>query len=157
MTRTTHPEWVDTLIDLLEQEKVIYEQLGRLGHEQSSVVDRGDTESLLILLGQRQTMIDQLVEINGQLEPYKQRWPELWAELDPSTQQEIRQLMDQVQGLLDGILEQDERDRAALTDRRQQVADELGKINKGTALNRAYAGAAGPASTPDPRYTDRTG
>jgi hypothetical protein len=154
MTLDSCPSWASELIEMLEQQRVIYEQLGRLSEKQGELVQQGDAESLLAVLSQRQAHIDYLLKINEKLEPIRQRWPDLWAELDTTTRNDIRALMDDVQRMLDVIIEQDEADRRSLADQRKQVTDGLQRVSSGAVVNRAY-GNAGAVSFN--RFTDQQG
>jgi DNA repair ATPase RecN len=153
MTTTTTPDWAAELIALLDQQRRIYHQLGDLSRQQSQLVSAGDAEPLLSLLGQRQQLIDQLTQLNGRIDPYKRDWPALWAQLDRGDR--IQQLIDQVQKLLDDIVQQDEKDRVALSAQRQHVADELQQVRHGTAVNRAYGRPT--TGLDNNRYTDFQG
>ncbi|MEX2672221.1 MAG: flagellar export chaperone FlgN [Phycisphaeraceae bacterium] len=152
MTAKTKPEWAVDLIELLEEQRVIYDQLVGLSEKQSGFVDSGDAESLLAVLAQRQKLIDHLTQINGRIEPFKQNWPKLWAELDGDSQARVQNLIDKVQALLDRIVEQDERDRAALSDHRDRIGAQVKQAHAGSAVNRAYG-----ASAADAQYTDQRG
>ena len=154
MTTDTCPLWASELIELLEEQRRIYEQLGRLSEKQTELVREADAEALLALLSQRQAHIDQLLATNERLEPIKQRWPELWAELDDYTQNDIRALMNDVQQMLNAIIEQDEADRRSLAAQRAQVGDGLRKVSGGAAVNRAYGQAGGGSLN---RFTDQRG
>jgi len=155
MTTATTPDWAGELITLLESQQKIYAQLNELSQKQSELVTAGDAEPLLSLLGQRQQLIDQLTQINGRIDPYKKDWPALWPQLDRGVQARIQQLINQVQKLLDQIVEQDEKDRVALSSQRQQLASDIQKVRQGSAVNRAYGR---PAEGPDNnRYTDYEG
>jgi len=155
MTTQTCPEWASELIEMLEQQRVIYEQLGRLSEKQAEMVQQGDAESLLAVLSQRQAHIDQLLSINQKLEPIRQRWSELWGQLDEYTQNDIRSLMNDVQRMLDVIIEQDEVDRKSLAEQRKGVSDGLKQVSSGAAVNRAY-GSAGSGRDMN-RFTDQRG
>ncbi len=156
MTATARPDWAIGLIDLLEQQRAIYEQLQTLSHRQSELVASGDAEPLLSVLSQRQRLIDDLTQLNGQLEPYKQNWPALWARLDSDTQKTVQGLIDQVQLLLGQIVAQDEKDRVALSAQRERTSSEIKQLRTGSAINRAYGR---PQGAPDDqnRYTDQQG
>ena len=156
MTVQTQPDWAADLIGLLDQQRGIYQQLHALSERQAGLVGNGDAEALLTLLGERQRLIDQLTQLNGRIEPFKRDWPRLWAQLDENSQAQVQNLIDKVQSLLDGIVQQDERDRAALSEHRDRIGAQIRQTQAGSAVNRAYgapaAGAAGQA-----RYTDRQG
>lgn len=153
MTLTTQPDWAVGLVELLVQQRSVYQELDALSGEQGRLVDAGDAEPLLNLLGQRQALIDQLTQLNARVEPYRQNWPALWAQLDASTQSHIQRLIDEVQSLLDAIVQRDERDRAALSAQRDRVAGETQQLRRGAVVHRAYGAAPSHA---EPRYTDRS-
>lgn len=155
MAVTTQSDRAGTLVELLGEQCGIYRQLNELAGRQSELVEGGDAEALLALLARRQSLIDQLTQINGRLEPYRDQWPSLWRELDESTRQRVTSLIDEVQRLLDEIVAQDERDRATLAAQRDRMADDMQRLGRGAAMNRAY-GQAGPGAT-HPRYTDQEG
>jgi hypothetical protein len=155
MTATAKPDWAIGLIDLLHQQRAIYQHLHDLSDRQSQLVAAGNAEPLLSLLAQRQRLIDDLTQLNGQIEPYKQNWPALWAHLDGSSRQAIQSLIDEVQRLLQLIVQQDEHDRQALASQRDHTATQLHQIRTGSVANRAYGKT--PGSSDANRYTDQQG
>lgn len=159
MTISAQPDWATGLIDLLDQQRSIYQQLVELSVRQSQLVQAGDAEPLLSLLTQRQRLIDDLTQLNGSIEPYKQNWPALWARLDAASQASIQTLIDSVQKLLDRILAQDEQDRQQLSAQRDRTGAQLKQVNAGSAVNRAYGKALGGGAGSDGnnRYTDDRG
>jgi len=154
MAVTTRPDWATELIDLLDDQRRIYVQLHELSQEQTHLVEAGEAEPLLTLLSKRQQLIDRLTQLNGRMEPFRRNWPTLWSELSDAKRTTVQSLIDQVQGLLDKIVNQDERDRAALSAQRERVGQALSQVKVGTNLNRAYGGPASPGSS---RYTDQRG
>jgi flagellar biosynthesis/type III secretory pathway chaperone len=155
MTVDVSSDSVERLVELLDQQCGIYQQLRDLSEQQSRLVAEGDAESLLTLLNQRQALIDRLLQINEQIEPFKQRWSQFWSELDASQQGRIRERMDAVQSLLDGIMAQDEKDREALAAQRTRVGEQLGQVSRGANVNRAYGQASN--YTVNTRFTDQQG
>ena len=156
MTLTAQPQWASTLIGLLEQQRGIYIQLHELCSLQSQHVANGDPEPLLALLAKRQRLIDELTRLNACVAPYKKDWTTLWAQLGGHDQSAIQSLIDQVQALMEEIVAQDEKDRAALSTQRDKVGLQLQNIHTGNALNKAY-GATPTDKVMDPRYTDQQG
>ncbi len=155
MTANLAPHWAQTLLELLDEQRGIYRQLAQLSNEQSDLVAEGDAESLLSLLSRRQALIDRLVQINARIEPFKQQWPTLWSELDDESREQVRERIDELRDLLDQILDQDERDRTVLASHRNSVSRQLGQLNRGAAVNRAYGPA--PNGAPGSRFTDEKG
>ena len=154
MTAVSHSQWPADLIEVLDQQRSLYQQLHGLSAEQAQLVDSGDPESLLSLMSQRQRLIDQLTQVSDQLEPYRARWSDYWSQMDDSTRTRVGDLVRQVQSLLEQIMAQDERDRATLAARRTQVAGNLQRMSQGASVNRAYSAKSGPVGA---RFTDNQG
>ncbi len=154
MTVANQPEWTQQLIDILDQQRDLYEQLHGLSDQQAQLVSTGDPDPLLALMSRRQQLIDQLTQVSSRLEPYRTNWSEYWAELDGDSRDRVGGLVKQVQTLLEQIMSQDERDRATLAARRTEVAGSVQRMRQGASVNRAYAQPTGKAVS---RYTDRRG
>ena len=152
---TPQTNWSEGLIDLLGQQRAIYRQLYELTGRQAQLVKDGEAEPLLELLARRQSLIDELTQINARVEPYKKSWSSLWPRLDSGSQQRVQSLIDDVQGLLDEIVAQDEKDRAALSARRDEAGAGLRHVRAGSAVNRAYGRPTGHVERN--RYTDQQG
>ena len=153
MTETTYQDRAKVLAELLDRQARLYDQLQRLSDTQSRLVADANAEPLLEVLSQRQQLIDQLVAVSEQVEPYKQDWAEIWGALDHAAREHLRGLIERVRGRLDEIIEQDELDRKALSEHRQAAGQEVQQMRHGAVVNRAY-GRSMPA---EPRYTDRQG
>lgn len=157
MTVATPPQWAAELIELLDAQRAIYRQLQQLSDRQGRIVSDGepDMSALVTLLSQRQELIDQLTGLTSRIEPFRSNWVALWNSLDAVTRTQVRALIDEVQALLDAIVEQDERDRASLSDRRDRVAGQIAQVKRGSVVNKAYGpSAVRPAN---PRFTDEQG
>jgi hypothetical protein len=138
------------LLDLLARQRDLYTQLKALSDQQASLIADGETEQLLTLLAHRQRLVDGLTKLNRDLTAYRQAIPDLQTGLRPAERQRVRELMDEVDGLLHAIIEQDDRDRQQLHAAQQRVGQQLRQTSRsGTALN-AYR--SGP-QRPDSRFT----
>ena len=146
---------VSRLTELLEQQVRLFEDLAALTVRQTRLVNDGEAESLLGLLAQRQELIDRLESVNGELEPYRSRWPQLWPDLDESDKQRIGPLVQQAQQLLEQIMQSDDRDRKLLEAAKPQVAAELERLSHTRAARRSYQGAGSPADSN--RFTNQHG
>lgn len=116
MTISLNPAWASELVELLDQQRCLYAQLQQLSRQQGRLVgDAGaDMSGLVLVLGQRQNLIDQLARLNAHVEPYRRNWPALWESLDAASRVRVRGLIEEIQALLDQIVGRDEKDRAAL-------------------------------------------
>ncbi len=151
---STDPQAVERLIGLLEEQRGLFDALRALSDRQAALVADAAADELLSVLGQRQTIIDQLIAANDRLEPYRRNWTKLYAELDEAQRRQVGALLREVQEQLGLILEQDERDRHTLQSHQGQIGRELqGMSRAGTAVQ-AYRRAPQQVS---PRFTDHQG
>ena len=147
--------WLPRLGRILDDQIALYRALSDLSERQSKIVASGETDDLITLLGQRQTLIERVTALNEELEPFTSRWNELSPRLAEARKSEIRERLDALESLVATIAERDERDRIALEQRRDTVTTELkGDSQRRGALN-AYAASNNQAHVP--RYQDRRG
>lgn len=132
---------VHTLVRALTGQKSLYEQILTLARQQSQFVATGQTESLMTVLGARSRLIEQVVPLDRDLQPYKGRWQEVLDGLPPADRKIVGGLLQDVQKLLADILELDERDKESLVKQRSVVGVEIKRTVTGVALNRAYGRA----------------
>lgn len=148
-------EDVGRLIERLTQQRDLYHQLKVLSDQQGQCIADGEGEQLLAVLSQRQGLVDQIAQLNEQLAPFKQHWPELSEQLDASQREQVNSLLEEVESLLEAIIHQDDRHRQQLQTAKQQIGRQIEQTHTaGRALN-AYK-PAGPAAGPA-RFTDRKG
>lgn len=161
---------VNRLVELLERQTALFTQLEALGERQAALIADGEAETLLTLLAQRQQFIDRLQVVNTDLDPYRRRWPEVWAALDEANQTRVGTLVRQAQDILEKVMANDERDRRRLQSAQQQVATELGQVQQSNTARQAYQRSGGvpgvtgsvsvlpaPTRTGGNRFTDKLG
>ncbi|MEM1446464.1 MAG: flagellar protein FlgN [Planctomycetota bacterium] len=144
-----------TLVDLLTRQRDHYRQLKSLSDQQQALVAQGQPEQLLSVLGQRQSHVEALTNLNEQLAPLRPRMSEVAESAPAGVRDSLRQLVDEVQALLETIITQDEQDKQRLTQGREAVRQELGKLSRTPAALSAYKTAAPQVG--QPRFTDRQG
>ena len=144
----------DALMALLRRQRALYEELKDLSDQQTRLIEAGQTQELLGVLAQRQQLVEQLASAHAELAPKRQRLTELADELPPPQREQLRSLVDEVQGLLQSIIEQDDRDRQQLQSAKRGVGGKLQQtVRSGSALN-AYKAGPGRAGA---RFTDHRG
>ncbi|MEM7576106.1 MAG: flagellar export chaperone FlgN [Planctomycetota bacterium] len=144
-----------TLVELLTRQRDHYQLLKSLSDRQQTLVADGQPEQLLAVLGERQGHVEALTALNEQLAPLRPRMSEIAEAAPAGVRDTLKQLVDDVQDLLETIIAQDEQDKQRLTQGREAVRQELGKISRTPAALSAYKTAA-PQSG-QPRFTDRQG
>ena len=159
MTEQTKAQFSDAQIaelkKLLAQQVILYRKLEGYSVEQSDMVARGDTESLITLLGRRQSVLDQLGELADQMAIYRTNWKLMWDGLRENDRKLVGGLVDASENLLKSIIDRDELDKANLSIAKNGIEKQLKKThNRGAAVN-AYQNQA--RGVMDPRFTDRRG
>ena len=158
MTLQTQPnptKQVRQLLDQLLQQRDLYRQLKVLSGSQAMCIREGSAEQLLGVLSERQVVIDALSRSNAELAPYRQTWETLSGTVDPEIRERVREVLAEIEGMLNEIVEQDDRDRAELKGVQAQIGMQLNQISKAGRAIRAY-GSPNTAPRP-PAFTDRQG
>jgi hypothetical protein len=132
---------VATLVRALSGQKALYEQILSLARQQSQYVASGESEALMTVLGARSRLIEQVMPLDRELQPYKGRWQAVLDGLPAADRKEVGGLLQDVQKLLGDILALDERDKEALVRQKTVVGTEIKRTVTGAALNRAYGRA----------------
>lgn len=146
-------EWAPRLASILDEQIRVCTELDRLSSEQGEQIRGGDTGALLRVLGERQEMVDRLMELNGAFEPFRREWETCMARL-PSSEREARQgAMRQLNELVDRIWARDEADRVELEQQRAVVSSELSGLSRGRVAMNAYGARPKAAG---PMYQDRS-
>ena len=144
-----------TLVDLLTQQRDHYRQLRDLSDRQRDLIAAGQPEHLLAVLGQRQAHVEALTQLNDRLAPMRPRMSEVSESSPAPVKAKLRELVDEVQSLLEQIIQQDEADRAKLAAGRDAVKQQLGQMSRTPAALNAYKTARPHAAAS--RFTDRQG
>jgi len=130
-----------TLVRALGAQKSLYQQILTLARQQSTFVATGESESLMSVLSARGRLIEQVVPLDRELQPYKGRWQEVLDALPTAERKVVGGLLQEVQKLLSDILAQDERDKESLTRQKSDIGVELNRTISGAAVARAYGKA----------------
>lgn len=153
-TAPSAPAPASSLLGTLQEQRNLYQRLKALSERQSSLIAAGQTRQLLQVLSERQTLVESLDTINQRLGPSRNRWAGVARELPEDQRQKLRNLVDEVQSLLQGIIEQDELDRRQLQASQADIGRQLRQVVRtGSAVN-AYRSAPVHSSA---RFTDRQG
>jgi len=144
--------WAPRLERILDQQDALYAELDELGRRQSELIQRGDTEELLDVLGTRQRVIDQLGVSMEAFQPFGRRWDELMAALPEDRRRRYTSRVEELSGVIRRIAERDQEDQLALERQRAAVADEMASVSRGRSAVAAYGGGG---RTAGPTYQDR--
>ncbi len=152
-SRTSTPE---EIIETLVRHDALADELGTLTNRQRTLIEEGDTESLLDLIGRRQEILDELLGSNGLLTG-ETPWIETMRRAPEPQRNEAQQLLDRLQGKLAEVMRADERDQKSLRERMDETRVEMSSGGRARVAHAAYAGGSTRAAGANPRYTDRKG
>lgn len=127
------------LVTLLTQQKRHYTQLQQLAEQQRTLIQAGQSEPLLSLLAQRQKIVNAIGKLHTQLAPHQQNWDAIKDHLDHECRGRIEGLLGDLQTMLNGLLEHDQKDCDELSTRKQQIANEMAAAGKGRVATTAYS------------------
>lgn len=139
---TTAPDISDlpALVAMLERQAHLYGALLDLAEHQRALIDAGHAEDLLTLLAKRQTLINEITNISGELEPYRSHWDAFWALVPANQKPHISQLIKTAQDTNAQIAERDDVDRRALAKAKEAVGSQIKQAASSGAAMRAYGG-----------------
>lgn len=129
----------------------IYSSLEALGAEQTARIERAETERLLVLLGERQRLVDEAARAARDLEPFTRDWPATLAALPAHRRDAASARLRALSDSIERIARRDEADRLALERLRASLAAEITVAARARGAVAAY----GAAGVPGPRYQDR--
>lgn len=141
MASTETADCGSKVIQLLDQQHLLYQQLNELARKQTDMVAGGDSEMLLRILAGRQRLIDRITQIDRELEPYRAEWARISESMAPAERQKAQELVADVQKLLGEILDRDKRDTEMLSGQKQQVSSQIQSASVGRRMNKAYGHA----------------
>jgi len=130
----------DEVLSLLQQQRDLYRELKSHSDQQEALIAQGATDQLLALLAQRQRLIDGLGQVSASLAPYRSRIASIADQASGDLGDQMRALVEEVRGLLESIIERDEKGKADLAAARDRVGGEIRQAVGAAAAAGAYGG-----------------
>ena len=143
------------LIDLLGQQRDLYQRLRELSEQQRTLITGDKPEMLLNILRERQVLVSALARLNEQLAPFRRNWEGMYSGLPSDLRDQANTLLREINGLLRVILRTDQEDSALLSARKQVVGQQIGQLSGAQSANTAYARRSAAGGTT--RSADVTG
>lgn len=142
----------DRLIELLLRQKELVVQLDDLANGQMELIDSGESDALLDLLGDRQKIVDELTasqdNVVGLSHSLHGR-----DDIAAGARDRITELVDDISDQLLRVVNRDEQDRARLRTARERAADGLSQVRTAKRARQAYVND----KTRNNRFADRRG
>ena len=148
---TAHQPPSDSVPSLLERQHELLAALVALSRRQGDLIEAEDDDGVLAVLAERQPLVDELVELNTALRPWRAAWDRHLAALPPAQRDHVARRAEVVAGLARTLAARDEEDRGRLARRRDDLADELAALGTRRGALTAYRVAVPGGAT----YQDR--
>ncbi|MFM9958271.1 MAG: flagellar export chaperone FlgN [Phycisphaerales bacterium] len=136
------------MIELLDAQRGLFRELDGLSELQSKWVSTGETERLLSVLAQKQTVVERVQAVNASLQPFMADWGARVAGLPERSRVLLRSRTDEIEALAGRVKTRDEADRASLEASSRVIADDLAGMARARGAARAYGGGAGTSVLP---------
>lgn len=157
---TLHNRFIADAIVRLEAQAVASERLADLARGQGDLIERGETDAILGVLHQRQSLIDEMLGVVADIGPLAdavQRSPQDASDAQRAT---VRRLVDSIGQRLAQVIEIDARDRSRLERRLSEIDRERAVNGTARTAHNAYGRAREPANRATGlrnRFTDQQG
>mgnify|MGYP003623318500 CR=1 FL=1 len=146
------------LAKLLDAQAVICRQILDKSKQQQQLVEERKEDALLTLLNDKQMLIHQNDKLSKQATPYRGHWENgLREQATPEQRALVEKSWNALLEVLDEILKLEDASRAVLESHKNSVSLDIGNLQRGKMLNKAYGGAATYRPPAAPRYSDKQG
>ncbi len=132
----------DAVISALRQELDCYQRLAKLAKTQHEHVQNSRTEDLLVVLSQRQQLLEQIALLEQTIAPAKKDWPQYLSGLTAEKRGTADSLLENTRQLLEQITAADREDALVLQQRKFNVGRGINQAAAARKFNMSYAAAA---------------
>lgn len=130
----------DKLAELVEKRHACLVQLHKLGEKQSEFIISGEISSLLRLLSVKNQLIVALQSIEQQLGPFHEQDPDQRQWASAEEHQKCSAQAAECSQLLERVMRLESENEAKMTQRRDQIAQQLQTAQNSASARRAYQG-----------------
>jgi hypothetical protein len=132
----------DPVLSALSRQVECYRSLAKLAQVQHEHVCNGRTEDLLMVLSQRQDLLDQVADLEQCIVEAKRSWSDFKAKLPADQRAEAESMLQQTRKLLEEITAADRDDAMVLQQRKLNLGREINRATAARRVNTKYATAA---------------
>ena len=125
---------------------------------QQTMVEESREDDLLVLLADKQKLIDKHQGLAAKAAPFRDQWENGAREkAGPAAHAKVEEAWNTLRDTLDEIVKLEDVSRAFLEKQKSKVSLDIGNLQRGKAVNKAYGGAAVYRPPSTPRYSDKQG
>lgn len=130
------------LADLVQRKLEVLTLLVRLGRQQLALIEAGEMEVLMKLLGAKQALLSQLQELERQLDPFRADDPEARAWSSAAARAACQKQAEECGQRLAEVIQLEQQAERQMTQRRDSAAARLQGVHSATEARHAYAASA---------------
>jgi len=119
-----------------------YEQLLKLASRQRDLIAGDRADELLILLGERETVIAKMNLLDQRLRPVRAEWASVSGSLDAEVRQQAQAMFEKLRDLLGKITSSDADDALVLQQKKLDVRKQINATGQQLQVTRHYAADA---------------
>lgn len=131
------------IIDAIAQEHQACDDLAALRIEQRLLIEAGDAEALLEVLSRKQQTIDLITQLESKLKPIRAEWETIQSDFPAGQRFSISDGFREIGDALETLIAQESEDADMLSQRKDQVQDELDTLGRKRRLESVYRSGAG--------------
>ena len=131
-------DWRDQLFGMLNRQLAVSNALMDQCRKQSGFLKAEKAGSLLLVLQEREGLLEELNGLALALEPYRSAWPEIWNVLSGAEREEVQQAVQEIQEVVDDVTIRDADDQQLLEQEKSRLQNELESMNTARDSQRAY-------------------
>lgn len=154
---TSPEECARELARLLDEQTAVCRRILEKTRMQQILVEETREDELLSLLGDKQKLIDEHQKLSGRAAPFRAQWESRSRDAaGPDAHALVEKAWNGLREVLDEVIRLEDESRAFLEKQKNRVSMDIGKLQRGKIVNKAYGGGAYKAPSA-PRYSDKQG
>jgi hypothetical protein len=146
---------------LLRSQADVCKQILEKSERQQTMVTERREDELLVLLADKQKLIDRHQALAGKAAPFRAQWEEgVREKASPAARADVEDAWNRLRETLDAVVRLEDASRAVLEEQKGKISLDIGLVQRGKAVNKAYGGAAAAVYrkvAAPPRYSDKQG
>jgi len=129
---------MSTFSELIQRKEEILRRLTPLSTRQLEIVRSGDMSLLISFLGQKQRILDEFVEIEQDLQPFRDIPPEQRTWSSDTERRETGEAINRCAAMLESILQNDAQSMEETTIQKTDMEEGIRRIQQGTRAHSSY-------------------
>lgn len=135
----------ERFLELLRRREEKYSEMVAAAEGQKKFLASSDLDGLMALVARKQALMAEIGELEKEIAPVKERWPEVRAGLDPETVRRVEEAVGRTRKVLETLVRLEDEGRALMKDRRASTLEDLKGLMTKKKARGAYGGGAADA------------